>query len=86
MPARIQQPSEQPLKRAPEPLPLVRRSTRVSRIQRATETTNVTSSASEVHSEKASQARQPDLHTLAYQVYPILKRMLAVERERLRGF
>lgn len=36
--------------------------------------------------ESNAPAAVPDLHTLARQVYPILKRMLSVERERLRGF
>lgn len=36
--------------------------------------------------ESIAPAAVPDLHALARQVYPILKRMLSVERERLRGF
>jgi len=62
-------------------LPLVRRTT-TPRVQRALEDQPPPASP---ESAQPGPASSPDLQALARKVYPILKRMLAVERERLYG-
>jgi hypothetical protein len=73
-------PTEQPA------LPLVRR-TASPRVQRAQGSQPPPASPEPAQPEPttAAPASPPDLQALARKVYPILKRMLAVERERLRG-
>lgn len=69
-------------------LPLARPAA-APRIQRATAASEVAVGSPQPRPTRAQPvvvARPPDLWSLARQVYPILKRMLAVERERMRGF
>ncbi|GIV84430.1 MAG: hypothetical protein KatS3mg052_1437 [Candidatus Roseilinea sp.] len=69
-------------------LPLARPAA-APRIQRATTAGEVAVGSPRPRPTRAQPivvARPPDLWSLARQVYPILKRMLAVERERMRGF
>jgi hypothetical protein len=84
-----QSPGHSP-QRSPErpALPLASRVV-APRVQRAIESSGAASGAPETQpaqSEQTAPARQLDVQALARKVYPILKRMLAVERERLRGF